>query len=116
MNAEPLPRIAAVRRSVALVCEPPHGGVAEHVTQLALGLPARGYDPVVLCPPGFRTAGVLREAGCRVAEVDLRRDYAHPHRDLAACARSAARCAASVSRSSTRTPPRPAWWAGWRRG
>jgi len=84
MNAEPLPRIAAVRRSVALVCEPPHGGVAEHVTQLALGLPGRGYDPVVLCPPGFRTAGVLREAGCRVAEVDLRRDYAHPHRDLAA--------------------------------
>jgi glycosyltransferase involved in cell wall biosynthesis len=73
-----------VRRSVALVCEPPHGGVAEHVTQLALGLGARGYDAVVVCPPAFRTAGVLREAGCRVVEVDLRRDYAHPHRDLAA--------------------------------
>jgi glycosyltransferase involved in cell wall biosynthesis len=69
---------------VALVCEPPHGGVAEHVTQLALGLGARGFDPVVLCPSDFRTAGALRSAGCRVAEVDLRRDYAHPHRDAAA--------------------------------
>ena len=83
MSAEPVSRIAAVRRTVALVCEPPHGGVAEHVTQLALGLGARGYEPVVLCPPGFRTADVLREAGCRVVPVDLRRDYAHPHADLA---------------------------------
>jgi glycosyltransferase involved in cell wall biosynthesis len=84
MSAEPLPRIATVRRSVALVCEPPHGGVAEHVTQLALGLGERGYEPVVLCPPAFRTAGVLRDAGVRVVETDLRRDYAHPHIDFAA--------------------------------
>jgi glycosyltransferase involved in cell wall biosynthesis len=69
---------------VALVCEPPHGGVAEHVTQLALGLRSRGHEPIVLCPPDFRTAGTLRDAGCRVAEVDLRRDYAHPQHDLAA--------------------------------
>ena len=69
---------------MALVCEPPHGGVAEHVTQLALGLGARGFEPVVICPPDFRTAGALRSAGCRIAEVDLRRDYAHPHRDAAA--------------------------------
>jgi glycosyltransferase involved in cell wall biosynthesis len=69
---------------VALVCEPPHGGVAEHVTQLALGLGARGFEPLVICPPDFRTAGALRSAGVRLAEVDLRRDYAHPHRDAAA--------------------------------
>lgn len=69
---------------MALVCEPPHGGVAEHVTQLALGLGARGFDPVLICPPDFRTADALRSAGVRVALVDLRRDYAHPHKDAAA--------------------------------
>jgi glycosyltransferase involved in cell wall biosynthesis len=69
---------------VALVCEPPHGGVAEHVTQLALGLGARGFEPLVLHPPALRTAGALREAGVRTVEVDLRRDYGHPHLDAAA--------------------------------
>ena len=69
---------------VGLVCEPPHGGVAEHVTQLALGLGDRGHEPVVVCPPDFRSAGALRAAGCRVVEVGLRRDYGHPHSDLAA--------------------------------
>jgi len=69
---------------IALVCEPPHGGVAEHVTQLALGLGAHGHEPIVLCPPGFRSADALRAAGCRVLALDLRREYTHPHRDLAA--------------------------------
>jgi glycosyltransferase involved in cell wall biosynthesis len=53
---------------IALVCEPPDGGVAEHVRQLARGLPAHGYQPVVL--------------DSRVLPV--RRDYRHPHRDLQA--------------------------------
>ena len=69
---------------VALVCEPPHGGVAEHVTQLALGLGALGHEAVVLCPPELRSAGVLAAAGVRVVPVGLRRDYAHPHADLGA--------------------------------
>jgi glycosyltransferase involved in cell wall biosynthesis len=73
-----------VLHRVALVCEPPHGGVAEHVTQLALGLGARGYAPVLLCPPDFRTAAAVRAAGVETVEVDLRRDYGHPHADLAA--------------------------------
>jgi glycosyltransferase involved in cell wall biosynthesis len=69
---------------VALVCEPPHGGVAEHVTQLALGLSSRGHEPIVVCPPEFRTASILHAAGVCVRSSALRRDYAHPHRDLAA--------------------------------
>jgi glycosyltransferase involved in cell wall biosynthesis len=32
---------------IALVCEPPDGGVAEHVAQLAKGLPEHGHEPVV---------------------------------------------------------------------
>jgi glycosyltransferase involved in cell wall biosynthesis len=53
---------------VALVCEPPDGGVAEHVRQLADGLGAHGHEAVVLGP------GVL----------PFRRDYGHPHRDAQA--------------------------------
>lgn len=48
--------------------EPPDGGVAEHVRQLARGLPGHGYEPVVL--------------DSRV--LPFRRDYRHPHRDLQA--------------------------------
>jgi glycosyltransferase involved in cell wall biosynthesis len=53
---------------VALVCEPPDGGVAEHVRQLADGLGAHGHEAVVL------GADVL----------PFRRDYRHPHRDAQA--------------------------------
>jgi glycosyltransferase involved in cell wall biosynthesis len=53
---------------VALVCEPPDGGVAEHVHQLAAGLPAHGHDAVVLGPD----------------LLPFRRDYRHPHRDAQA--------------------------------
>jgi glycosyltransferase involved in cell wall biosynthesis len=69
---------------VALVCEPPDGGVAEHVVHLALGLPEHGHNAVVLCPPDFRLSGALRSAGCPVLTLDLRRDYGRPLRDLAA--------------------------------
>src|SRR6185295_12323543 len=60
---------------VALVCEPPDGGVAEHVRALAAGLPAHGHEAVVLGPD----------------VLPFRRDYRHPHRDaqtLAALARA----------------------------
>ncbi len=53
---------------VALVCEPPDGGVAEHVRQLAAGLPAHGHEAVVLGPD----------------VLPFRRDYRHPHRDARA--------------------------------
>jgi glycosyltransferase involved in cell wall biosynthesis len=58
---------------IALVCEPPDGGVAEHVKQLALGLPAHGHEPVVFGP----------------AELPFRRDYRHPQRDAQALAKLA---------------------------
>jgi glycosyltransferase involved in cell wall biosynthesis len=53
---------------VALVCEPPDGGVAEHVRHLAAGLPAHGHEAVVLGPD----------------VLPFRRDYRHPHRDARA--------------------------------
>lgn len=58
---------------VALVCEPPDGGVAVHVAQLARGLPAHGHEPVVFGPPAL---------GGRA--LPFVRDYVHPHRDARA--------------------------------
>jgi glycosyltransferase involved in cell wall biosynthesis len=62
---------------VALICEPPDGGVAEHVAQLALGLGAHGHEPVVFASAGFRHAARVGE----VHTLPFGRDYAHPHRD-----------------------------------
>jgi glycosyltransferase involved in cell wall biosynthesis len=69
---------------VALVCEPPDGGVAEHVAQLAFGLAQHGHEPVVFGPPGLVTAERLARAGVPVRALRFRRDYAHPHRDAQA--------------------------------
>ena len=71
---------------VALVCEPPHGGVAEHVFQLALGLGEHGHEAVVFGPHEFEPAARLAAAGLPFRVVGLRRDYAHPHRDAAVIA------------------------------
>lgn len=66
---------------IALVCEPPDGGVAEHVYHLAMGLPEHGYDVVVFAPASFAPADRL--AGL-VHALPLVRDYRHPWRDAAA--------------------------------
>ena len=50
---------------IALVCEPPDGGVAEHVARLAAGLGEHGHETVVF----------------DARRLPLRRDYAHPHLD-----------------------------------
>jgi Glycosyl transferase 4-like domain len=68
---------------IALVCEPPDGGVAQHVRQLALGLPAHGYEPVLLVPAEFAHLDELRDV-CEV--LPLRRDYGHPLDDARALA------------------------------
>ena len=69
---------------VALVAEPPDGGVAEHVLELALGLRAHGHEPVVLGPASLQTRPRLAAAGAVVRTLPLRRDYGHPHHDGAA--------------------------------
>ena len=69
---------------IALVCEPPDGGVAEHVAQLALGLRAHGHEPVVLAPRELVASARLAAAGVEHRPLAMRRDYAHPHHDLAA--------------------------------
>ena len=61
---------------IALVCEPPDGGVAEHVFHLVRGLPAHGHDPVLFAPAEFKYRD---ELPTRV--LPFRRDYAHPHED-----------------------------------
>ncbi|HEY6891854.1 MAG TPA: glycosyltransferase [Solirubrobacter sp.] len=66
---------------IALVCEPPDGGAAEHVAQLARGLGAHGHEAVVFGPEAFAPAveGVVR--------LPFRRDYGHPDQDARAFAR-----------------------------
>jgi glycosyltransferase involved in cell wall biosynthesis len=71
---------------VALVCEPPDGGVAEHVAQLALGLPDHGHEAVVLAPACFAPAERLRAAGTLVQTLPFRREYSHPLADARAFA------------------------------
>jgi glycosyltransferase involved in cell wall biosynthesis len=56
---------------IALVCEPPDGGVAEHVARLATGLGVHGHEAVVFDS----------------RRLPFRRDYAHPHLDARALGR-----------------------------
>ena len=66
---------------IALVCEPPDGGAAEHVAQLARGLGAHGHEAVLFAPEAFapRVDDVVR--------LPFRRDYSHPQDDARAFAR-----------------------------
>jgi glycosyltransferase involved in cell wall biosynthesis len=67
---------------IALVCEPPDGGAAEHVAQLVRGLPAHGHAPVLFAPEAFAPA-------VDFVPLTFRRDYAHPRDDARALARLA---------------------------
>src|SRR3954465_9813140 len=71
---------------VALVCEPPDGGVAAHVRWLAQGLPAHGYEPVVVVPQKFAHLDEL-DGFCDVVTMPFRRDYSHPRDELRVMAR-----------------------------
>src|SRR3954454_2089986 len=68
---------------IALVCEPPDGGVAEHVLHLVQGLERHGHEPLVLVPPEFKYLG---ELGGRARTLPFRRDYSHPREDARALA------------------------------
>lgn len=69
---------------VLLVFEPPDGGVAENVLQLALHLGGHGYEVEVAGPSRSAIYDRLRAAGIPVHHVGLRRDYGSPGADLAA--------------------------------
>src|ERR1700742_1606089 len=79
---------------VALVCEPPDGGVAQHVAELARGLAAHGHESVVFAPAGYLPGPALAAEGHPVRTLGFVRDYAHPQRDaraLGALVRAAGR-------------------------
>jgi glycosyltransferase involved in cell wall biosynthesis len=71
---------------IALVCEPPDGGVAQHVAELARGLPAHGHETVVFAPADYLPGPALAAEGHDVRTLSFVRDYAHPHRDARALA------------------------------
>jgi glycosyltransferase involved in cell wall biosynthesis len=66
------------------VLEPPHGGVAEHVAQLTLGLHARGLEVELAGPPDSHIYPRLEQRGVPVHRLPYPRDYRHPWRDARA--------------------------------
>jgi glycosyltransferase involved in cell wall biosynthesis len=69
---------------VLLIFEPPDGGVAENVAQLALHLGHHGYEVEAAGPLEAMTYGRLADAGVRVHRLPLVRGYGSPGRDAAA--------------------------------
>jgi glycosyltransferase involved in cell wall biosynthesis len=69
---------------VLLIFEPPDGGVAENVAQLALHLGRHGYQVETAGPLEAITYGRLAEAGVPVHRLPLVRGYGSPGRDAAA--------------------------------
>jgi len=65
--------------------EPPDGGVAEHVGQLAVGLPAHGWEVEVAGPDAATIYPRLDDAGVPVHRIGgLDRGYGRPWRDARA--------------------------------
>lgn len=69
---------------VLLVFEPPDGGVAENVMQLALRLGAHGHAVEVAGPRESTVYPRLRAAGVTVHDAGLRRGFGRPQADLQA--------------------------------
>jgi glycosyltransferase involved in cell wall biosynthesis len=69
--------------AVLLVFEPPDGGVAEHVLELARGMRARGWAPTVAGPVDSSIRARLEAEGIEYLEIPhLRRGYGRPGEDL----------------------------------
>jgi glycosyltransferase involved in cell wall biosynthesis len=69
---------------IALVWEPPDGGVADHVMHLAVRLGEYGHEVEAIGPAGSTIGPRLEVAGIPVRPVAFRRGYGRPDRDLAA--------------------------------
>jgi glycosyltransferase involved in cell wall biosynthesis len=72
---------APARPRILMVCEPPGGGSAHNAVELAVRLPARGFDVEYAGPPAIRRRADLEAAGTPVHELPLAPGYAHPRRD-----------------------------------
>jgi glycosyltransferase involved in cell wall biosynthesis len=71
-------------RRVLLAFEPPDGGVAENVAQLAVGLRAHGWEPVLAGPADSIAYERAEAAGVAVHRIDWARGYGTPGRDVRA--------------------------------
>ncbi len=69
-----------------LAFEPPDGGVPANVAQLALGLPAHGWEIEVAGPLQASIYGQLERAGVPVHRLPLVREHAAPGADLGSLA------------------------------
>jgi glycosyltransferase involved in cell wall biosynthesis len=69
---------------VLLAFEPPDGGVAENVAQLAVGLRAHGWDPVLAGPAESIAYERAERAGVPIHRVEWARGYGTPGRDVRA--------------------------------
>ena len=65
-------------RRVLLAFEPPDGGVAEQVLQLARLLPEHGWEPTVAGPRDAIVYPALEEAGVRIERLDIDRGLSPP--------------------------------------
>lgn len=76
-----------IERNVArvlLAFEPPDGGVAENVLQLALGLRSHGHEPELAGPLHATIYPEVESAGVAVSRFPFERGYGRPGRDAAA--------------------------------
>lgn len=69
---------------ILLAFEPPYGGVAEAVRQLATGLGAHGWEVELAGPPEALIYPALERCGLRIHRLPWERRYGRPERDARA--------------------------------
>ena len=74
---------------ILLVFEPPYGGVAEHVRQLAVQLAARGHDVEVAGPRDATAYAAIEDADIPLFRLPLEPGFTHPLLDVRALRRIA---------------------------
>lgn len=72
---------------ILLLFEPPDGGVAENVAQLALGLRDHGFEPELAGPLESIVYDRARAARLPIWQLELQRGYGNPRGDLLALRR-----------------------------